>query len=304
MNLHVRAATLQDATAIDDLLDAFALVHQGRSLDPGAAYARLTEPNSVLALVEDPAGTVLGFGHAWRAGPVIRCHAVVRPGATGQGVGTALLAHLEQRARTFDLTVFNVMQLGSDTAGPALLRGRGYTQICHRLQMQVRLDGYQPPNAPTPPGVDIAVVDRDRDAAQLFPAYQAAFPDDADDETKWWRERTEPAMRFDPRLWFVARRAGEIVGLCLGSRRDWKGRADGYISDVGVRPAERGRGIASALLTRAITAFAADGLPTATLNVDADNLSGAIRLYRKAGMQPSPSATEWSKTLPPSGHAN
>ena len=34
-----------------------------------------------------------------------------------------------------------------------------------------------------------------------------------------------------------------------------------------------------------------------TLNVDADNLSGAIRLYRKAGMQPSPSATEWSKTL-------
>ena len=64
-----------------------------------------------------------------------------------------------------------------------------------------------------------------------------------------------------------------------------------------MRPAERGRGIGFALLTRAITAFAADGLPTATLNVDAGNLSGAIRLYRKAGMQPSASATEWSKTL-------
>jgi ribosomal protein S18 acetylase RimI-like enzyme len=43
-------------------------------------------------------------------------------------------------------------------------------------------------------------------------------------------------------------------------------------------------------------AYAA-GLSTAGLNVDADNLTGAIRLYRKAGMQRSQSATEWSKTL-------
>jgi ribosomal protein S18 acetylase RimI-like enzyme len=296
-DLHVRTATLRDADAIDDLLNAFAMVHQGRSLDPGAAHARLTEPDSELALVEDPAGTVLGFGHAWRAGPVIRCQAMVRPGATGQGVGTALLSHMEQRARIFDLSVFNVMQLQTDTAGPGLLRGRGYTEICHRLLMQVGLDGYRPPDTPAPPDVDITVLDRDRDAAQLFAAHRAAFPEDADDESKWWQERTPPEMRFDPALWFVARRAGDIVGFCLGSRRDWNGSPDGYISDVGVVPAERGRGIAFALLTRAITAFAAAGLPTASLNVDADNLTGAIRLYRKAGMQPSPSATEWSKTL-------
>jgi ribosomal protein S18 acetylase RimI-like enzyme len=104
-------------------------------------------------------------------------------------------------------------------------------------------------------------------------------------------------MRFDPALWFVAKQADEIVGFCLGSRRDWKASADGYISDVGVRPAHRRRGIAFALLTTVLTALAADGLPAAALNVDTDNPSGAIRLYRKAGMHPTPLMTEWSITL-------
>lgn len=33
------------------------------------------------------------------------------------------------------------------------------------------------------------------------------------------------------------------------------------------------------------------------MNVDADNLTGAIRLYAKAGMHPEPQSTEWQKTL-------
>ena len=48
---------------------------------------------------------------------------------------------------------------------------------------------------------------------------------------------------------------------------------------------------------QALTTLAADGLPTATLMVNTDNPSGAIRLHRKAGMHPSPLSTEWSKTL-------
>jgi mycothiol synthase len=299
MNLHVRVATLDDASAIDDLLDAYAMVHQGRSAGPGAAHHRLTQPDSVAALVEDPDGSVVGFGHAWPAGPMIRCYARVRPGATGRGVGTALLSHLELRADTFGLGTFNVMQPATDTAGPGLLRARGYTEFRHRLQMQIPLSGYAPPNAPTPAGVDITGFDRDRDAAQLFAAYQSAFPDDSAGEAEWWRERCEdPTMRFDPALWFVARQADGIIGFCLGGSRAWNASSDGYVSDIGVRPTQRGRGIAFALLTRALTVFAAGGLPTATLNVDTDNPTGATQLYRKAGMHPSPLSTEWSKTLP------
>jgi mycothiol synthase len=297
MGLHVRAATLDDARVIDDLLNAWAQIHQGRSLDPGAAHDRLSQPDSEAVLVEDQTGAVVGFGHAWPAGSVVRCFARVHPGATGQGVGTALLTHLEQRAGRLGLGVFNVMQTATDTAAPQLLRPRGYVETCYVLQMQLGLGDYAPPNAPVPAGVDIVGFDRDRDSAQLFAAFQAAFPDDPDGEAQWWRVRAEPNMRFDPALWFVARQADDIAGFCLGSRREWKGSADGYISDVGVPPAHRGKGIALALLTTALTKFAADGLPTATLNVDTDNLSGAIRLYRKAGMHPTPLMTEWSKTL-------
>jgi mycothiol synthase len=298
MDLHVRVATLDDTSAIDDLLNAWALIHQGRTLEPGAAHDRLIQPDSVTALVADTTGAILGFGHAWPAGSAVRFFTRVHPDVTGHDVGTALLTHLEQRVSSFGLDVVTVMQYATDTAFAALLRARGYTPTRYVLQMQVGLGDYQPPSAPPPAGVDIVGFDRDRDSAQLFAAFRAAFPDDPHDQAQWWHERQGPNMRFDPALWFVATQSDEIVGFCLGSRRDWRGDADGYISDVGVRPSHRGQGIALALLTTALTAFAADRLPTATLNVDTDNPSGAVRLYRKAGMHPTPLMTEWSKTQP------
>jgi hypothetical protein len=33
------------------------------------------------------------------------------------------------------------------------------------------------------------------------------------------------------------------------------------------------------------------------LNVDVDNTTGALRLYTKIGMEPTPGFTVWSKTL-------
>ena len=104
-------------------------------------------------------------------------------------------------------------------------------------------------------------------------------------------------MPYDPSLWVVARQGSEIVGYAIGSRQDLDGREVGYVAEVGVRPARRGRGIAFAVLSTTIAAFAEAGLPAATLNVDADNLTGAIRLYQKAGMHPVPQSVEWSKNL-------
>jgi mycothiol synthase len=294
----VRAATLDDAAAIDEMLNDYAMVHQGRSLQPGAAHERLTQPGSEPALAIDDAGRVLGFGHAWPAGPVVRCYVRVRPDATGQGVGTALLTHLEQRARSFGPKILNVMQPATDTAAPGLLRSLGYTELRHQLEMRAPLDGFRPPPAPIPADVRLVGFDPDRDSGALFAAFRAAFPDDPASESEWWRDRcADPAMPFDPALWFIARQGEEIVGFSLGYRRDWKGARDGYIGDVGVRPSHRGLGLGFAVLTRSMTAFAAEGLPTATLSVDADNLTGALRLYRKAGMAPSPLSTEWTKPL-------
>ena len=55
--------------------------------------------------------------------------------------------------------------------------------------------------------------------------------------------------------------------------------------------------IGFALLTRMLARFTANGLPAASLDVDAANLTGALRLYAKAGMRPQPNFTVWSKQL-------
>ncbi|GIG61692.1 hypothetical protein Lfu02_60640 [Longispora fulva] len=299
MTLHVRAATPGDAAAVDTLLDAYALVRVGRPQPPGAALARLTQPGSVPALVHDDTGAVLGFGHAWRAGPAVRCFARVHPDATGRGVGTALLAELEDRAgTTLGCDVVTVMQPGTDTAGTALLLGRGYTEIHRILRMRRSLHGYDRPAASLPPGVAVTGFDEARDAGELFAAFRAAFPADPADEAAWWRDRrANPAEPFDPALWFVARHGDRIVGFCHGGRHGDRDTTVGYVGDVGVVPGWRGRGIAFALLTTALAAFAVDGLPTGVLNVDADNATGALELYRKAGMTAEPWSTEWSRTL-------
>jgi len=56
-------------------------------------------------------------------------------------------------------------------------------------------------------------------------------------------------------------------------------------------------GVALALLSRMFAMFAAAGQTRATLDVDADNLTGALRLYRAAGMSPVPRTTIWSRPL-------
>jgi ribosomal protein S18 acetylase RimI-like enzyme len=66
---------------------------------------------------------------------------------------------------------------------------------------------------------------------------------------------------------------------------------------VGVRPRWRGRGIGEALLSHSLNVFRRRGLAAAALNVDAENITGALRLYRKVGMEPKPSFTIWSKPL-------
>ena len=61
------------------------------------------------------------------------------------------------------------------------------------------------------------------------------------------------------------------------------GRRDLYVPPVGTGRAGRRRGIACALVTRALRTARADGFDTATLDVDADSATGALNLYERIG---------------------
>jgi ribosomal protein S18 acetylase RimI-like enzyme len=58
----------------------------------------------------------------------------------------------------------------------------------------------------------------------------------------------------------------------------------GWIAELGVLEAHRHQGIGAVLLRQAFAALAARGQPRALLNVDAENATGAVRVYERAGM--------------------
>jgi ribosomal protein S18 acetylase RimI-like enzyme len=59
----------------------------------------------------------------------------------------------------------------------------------------------------------------------------------------------------------------------------------GFVRQLAVAPAHRGRGLALALLHECFRLHAARGLPATVLGVDAGNPTGALGLYEKAGMR-------------------
>ncbi|CAA9290934.1 MAG: hypothetical protein AVDCRST_MAG77-4716 [uncultured Chloroflexi bacterium] len=74
----------------------------------------------------------------------------------------------------------------------------------------------------------------------------------------------------------------------------------GGIRQVGVRPAWRGRGVATALLCAAMRAFRAEGIERAMLEVNANN-SAARRLYERLGFIAGSRFTVFTKPAPALG---
>ncbi len=85
---------------------------------------------------------------------------------------------------------------------------------------------------------------------------------------------------FDPSLWFVAWDGPEIAGLALCKLV----AGQGWVDVVGVRRPWRGRGLGLALLRHAFGEYHRRGVKRVGLSVDAESVTGAPRLYSRAGM--------------------
>ena len=110
---------------------------------------------------------------------------------------------------------------------------------------------------------------------------------------------------FDPALTFLAVADQDIAGVALCERREERGAqtavALGWIESLSVRPSYRHRGIGLALLHQAFGAFYRRGVRRVALFVDAQNATGAVELYRAAGMQPYREWIDYEKEVRPAG---
>jgi ribosomal protein S18 acetylase RimI-like enzyme len=147
--------------------------------------------------------------------------------------------------------------------------------------MQKELDG-QLIEPVWPTGIALRPFDIERHARAVYDAEDTFFQDHwghLREDYAQWRHWTVERADFDPSLWFVAWADDQIAGisLCEDAELPW-------VASVGVARAWRGKGLALALLYEAFGTFTRRGRHRVALGVDSENLTGATRLYKRAGM--------------------
>jgi mycothiol synthase len=185
---------------------------------------------------------------------------------------------------------------GHDLA--AVAAGRGYEQWRHSLTMEIALAAAPEP-VELPAGLELRTY-RDEDADRVRAAIDEAFADDPfhnDLTASNFREFFLRARGFDPTLWLLAWGGGELAGFSLNYPEHGSDQALGWVNTLGVRPPWRRRGLGEALLRRSFAALYERGLRRVGLGVDAQNVTGALRLYERAGMRQVRRSGNWRKAL-------
>jgi mycothiol synthase len=222
-----------------------------------------------------------------------RLFGTVDPEHLGRGIGSALLATLEEQARRLaaiqrperDAMLAAFAPVGRP--GEALLRHAGYETARWFVDMvRPHLEGITEP--PMPDGLELRPVTPGQHEA-IWRANREAFRDHwgGSDESIEQLNRILADPDTDPSLWLIAWDGDEIAGgvwndihpaenEALGLRRGWLG-------SVFTRRPWRKRGLASALIGRSLTLLRERGMTSAILGVDVDNPTGALGLYEAAG---------------------
>jgi mycothiol synthase len=149
----------------------------------------------------------------------------------------------------------------------------------------------------TPPsGIELRRLDPERDFPAAHRILEEAFEDHWDHSPTPFEEFLDRSVLgddFDPALWVIAVDADEPVGILAASAHTDRG----WVDDLGVLRSHRGRGIATALLRESFTEFERRGLRRVRLNVDSDNLTGAVALYERVGMRAVTSYDLWARAI-------
>ena len=229
----------------------------------------------------------------------------VHPRHLGRGVGTLLVRLTEARAREHvplaprgERVVLNNSINGRNAAACRLLEREGYEAVRHFLRMAIEL-GEMPPEPVWPEGVAARPCVAGRDERVVFEVSDEAFRDHwghVPASFEEW-ERRKKHLGFDPGLWFLAESAGEAAGAAVCEERPEMG----WVDELAVRRAWRRRGLGLALLRHALREFYRRGKRKVALGVDSESLTGATRLYERAGMRADRIHTVYRKELRPAG---
>ena len=260
-------------------------------------------------------GQVVAYSRVWwweeAAGNRLYGHfASLLPEWRGKGIRRVMVRHNERRLREVAAShpagtprFFETWASDTETHWESLLLSEGYDAARHRFGMiRPTLDDI--PDLPLPKSLEIRPV-QPKQIRLVWNAAKEAFQDALGYSEDDWSDarfelwKADPLLR--PELWQVAWDGDEVAGMVLNYIIDEEnqtyGRSRGYTSVICTRRPWRRRGLARALLARSLKLLKEQGMNEAGLNVDAENPTGAIQLYRGMGFQVAKRTTAYHKPL-------
>jgi len=292
-----------DLAAIADLINTCEEVDR---LDEGTSISELQQKFNTpsldkardIRLWEDANGKLIGFAQLSivEPGEVIdgRLSFRVHPEARGGDVEAVAIAWGEVRMREVSVMRSSPVKLRSSVRAEdgdriSVLASCGFKVDRYFFRMARSLS--EPiPEPQFPQGFALIQFPGEQDATAWVEMFNQSFIDDWNhhdltvDRFKY--NLAKPDYRNDLNLIAVTG-DGTFVAFCYchisQEENDRTGRNEGWIAYLGTRRGFRKIGLGRAMLLAGLHRLKAAGVATAILGVDAENSSGALRLYESAG---------------------
>lgn len=261
------------------------------------------DPAEQSRLVFDPAGCLVVVANFEQQADVrYSCNLDVLPGHEDARIRAYLVNQCEEWARQQMLEAPQEARISlrawiaaKDAEANRWYREQpDYVEVRRFMEMEIEMN--TPPPAPAwPEGVTLRPFVAERDARAVFDANEEFFNDHwghLPHDYSEWRSRTVERADFDPALWTIAYAGEQIVGILF-----CKDGEKGWVDDLGVARSWRGKGLGLALLNHSFGEFYRRGKSNVGLGVDVESLTGATRLYQRAGMHIAQESIVYEKEL-------
>jgi GNAT superfamily N-acetyltransferase len=209
-----------------------------------------------------------------------RGDAAVHPDHRGRGIGTALARWMQETARRHGAAMVG-MPVPQGSAGDRLLEALGYRVRWESWVLQLP-EGATVPRRDLPEGYTVRAAEPEE--------YPAAWTVQEDAFLEWSERERQPYEDWESSMtrrpgfapWnlrVVLDPAGEVVAMAMLQLAE----ATAYVARLATAKAERGKGLAQALLVDAFAVGRAHGALRSELATD--SRTGALGLYEKVGMK-------------------
>lgn len=287
----VRAPTTDDAQRITDLVRQCDIADYGEA-DFSPEDLRVDWQRGGFRLERDawlvfaPDGTLAAYGIVWDLGAHVRLDpsTCVHPKFRDGGLEDFLIAKAEEWTRLYGAVkqvqwIVNV----NHARWTNRFEQRGYHTTRHDWIMEIEMSA--PPPVPVlADGFAMRAFERGRDERAVWMCIQDAFRDlrghIEDYPFEAWSGSLIGHADWSPELSTVVTQGDEVVAAAMAF--DYEN--GGWIRQLGVRRPWRKNGLGLAMLHRVFGECYQRGVKKVGLGVDAESLTGATRLYERAGM--------------------